>query len=87
MNSRLTLIAAAMVAGVFTASADLSTWTANGTTIDSNSYVKIFDDVGTFDGALRLVGFSTADGEYTITSNRLHVSATAGSAIGELPAG
>ncbi|MBQ6246197.1 MAG: hypothetical protein IJK04_04980 [Kiritimatiellae bacterium] len=87
MNYRLTLIASAMVAGVFTANAELRIWTGGDTAIDSDSYVKIIDDVGTFSGALRLVGFSTADGDYTITSNRLHVSATAGSAIGELPAG
>ena len=87
MKTRLTLIASALVAVVFTANAELRFWTASGTTIDSDSYVKIFDDVGTFDGALRLVGFSTADGDYTITSNRLHVSTTTGSAIGELPAG
>ncbi len=75
------------VAQPLVANAELQIWTASGTTIDSTSYVKIFDDVGAFNGALRLVGFSTADGDYTITSNRLHVSATAGSAIGALPAG
>lgn len=61
------------------------TWTAEGNAIGSAAYVKIFDDVGAFTGRLRLVGFSTADGEYTVTSNRLHVAATGGMAYG-LPA-
>ena len=63
------------------------TWTASNGGMGSSDYVKIFDDVGTFNGRLRLAGFSTADGEYTITSNRLHALGTAASAMGELPAG
>ena len=70
------------VAQPLVANAELQIWTAGGTMIDSTSYVKIFDDVGAFNGALRLVGFSTADGDYTITSNRTHASATGGVTFG-----
>ena len=67
--------------------ADTYTWTATGDGVGSASYVKILDDVGAFNGRLRLVGFSTAEGEYTVTSNRVHELASASSAIGALPAG
>lgn len=80
------LISAAMVSVAFTAVADYD-WADAENAIGSTSYVKILDDVGTFSGNLRLVGFSTADGEFTVTTNRVHASANADAAIGELPAG
>ncbi len=61
------------------------TWTADGNAIGSAAYVKIFDDVGAFTGRLRLVGFSTAEGEYTVTSNRVHVLASTGGKANGLP--
>ena len=67
--------------------AETYVWTADGTSVNSDSYVKIFDDVGPFNGRLRLVGFSTAEGDYIVTSNRVHELASASSAIGALPAG
>ena len=84
--SCLTLFAAVAIGLPSFAENATYTWTASGSGIGSSSYVKIFDDVGAFNGRLRLAGFSTADGEYTITSNRVHVLGTS-SANGELPAG
>ncbi len=74
------LALSALAAGTYT-------WTADGNAIGSAAYVKIFDDVGAFTGRLRLVGFSTAEGDYTVTSNRLHEATSTQSAIGALPAG
>ena len=79
------LVSAAMVGAAFAANADYE-WADAESAIGGN-YVKIFNDVGTFSGNLRLVGFSTAAGEFTITTNRVHESANADAAIGELPAG
>lgn len=59
----------------------------DGASIDSTSYVLVADDIGGSAEDWRCVAFSTADGDYTVTSNRLWASATTGSAIGALPAG
>ncbi len=72
---------AAFGLAVSASAAGTYTWTATGDGIGSATYVKIADDVGALNGRLRLVGFSTAEGEYTVTSNRLHeVSSTGGKA-------
>ncbi len=79
--------AAAAILGLSACAANETyAWVASGDGIGASTYVKIFDDVGTFSGRLRLVGFSTADGEYTVTSNRTHVTGS-GAASGEMPAG
>ena len=63
-------------------------WTAgDGASIGSTSYVLVADDIGGSADGWRCVAFSTADGDYTVTSNRAWATSTAGSAIGELPAG
>ena len=65
-----------------------TTWTAvAGNEIGSASYVLVADDIGGSAEGWRCVAFSTADGDYAVTSNRLWASATTGSAIGALPAG
>lgn len=89
-SASLCAFCAAFGFAVSALAADTYTWTATGDGVGSASYVKILDDVGAFNGRLRLVGFSTAEGEYTVTSNRLFASGTATtstSGLGELPTG
>ena len=65
-----------------------TTWTAGaGEEIDSNAYVLIADDIGESAEGWRCTAFSTADGDYAVTSNRAWAASTANSAIGALPAG
>ena len=58
-------------------------WLApSGVTIDGDAYKKIFSNAGTLDGEISLVGFETADGVYTVVSNRPYeVTSTAISGI------
>ena len=86
-SASLCAFCAAFGLAISALAADTYTWTATGDGVGSSSYVKILDDVGAFNGRLRLVGFSTAEGEYTVTSNRVHELTSASSAIGALPAG
>ncbi len=76
---------AAFGLAVSASAAGTYTWTATGDGIGSATYVKIADDVGALNGRLRLVGFSTAEGEYTVTSNRLHVVSSTGGKANGLP--
>lgn len=88
MKTRLASLCAFCAALGFAVSvlaADTYTWTATGDGVGSASYVKILDDVGAFNGRLRLVGFSTAEGEYTVTSNRVHELASTGGKANGLP--
>ena len=100
MENRQHSLVPAAVAGVFAVAAMVAfpsssrasdselTWTAgSGEEIDSTSYVLIANDIGESAEGWRCVAFSTADGDYTVTSNRAWVTATANNAIGALPAG
>lgn len=69
------------------ADSSLTLTAGDGASIDSTSYVLVADDIGGSAEGWRCVAFSTADGDYTVTSNRLWASATTGNAIGALPAG
>ena len=70
------------------ASGSETTWTAgSGEEIGSNSYALIVPDIGESAEGWRCVAFSTADGDYAVTSNRAWVATTANNAIGTLPAG
>lgn len=61
-------------------------WCApGGVTIDGDSYKKIFSNAGTLDDEISLVGFETADGVYTVVSNRPY--AVTSSAISGIPSG
>ena len=88
-NSTFAIAIAALAALPATSFADAPfTWTTDGSTaVDSTSYVKIADDMGSGAEGWRCAAFSTAEGDFAVTSNRLWASATAVSAIGALPAG
>ena len=61
-------------------------WRApSGVTIDGDAYKKIFSNAGTLDGEISLVGFETADGAYTVVSNRPY--AVTSSDISGIPSG
>ena len=100
METRLQSLVPAAVAGFFAvatmvafpsssrASGTETTWTAgSGEEIGANSYVLIAADIGESAEGWRCVAFSTADGDYAVTSNRAWVATTANNAIGALPAG
>ncbi len=100
METRLQSLVPAAVAGAFAvaamvafpssshASGSETTWTAGGgEEIGANSYALIAADIGESAEGWRCVAFSTADGDYAVTSNRAWVATTANNAIGALPAG